>query len=145
MFLFGVVQLWVDPTFPKTSSSPLKIGDPKRKLVFQPSIFHVQVLLLLVSAGVFVEEMNELNTIFWLMWSHSPKTSTWNLKNGWWGWETILFLLGKYHLQEKVSYVPGSKVAVWGMVILPLVRNPYNGYINPYSWVDDHPYHGKTM
>ena len=24
-------------------------------------------------------------------------------------------------------------------------RNPYNGYINPYYWVDDHPYHRKTM
>ena len=21
----------------------------------------------------------------------------------------------------------------------PLVANPYNGYINPYYWVDDHP------
>ncbi len=25
------------------------------------------------------------------------------------------------------------------MVIQPLVGNPYNGYINPYYWVDDHP------
>ncbi len=25
------------------------------------------------------------------------------------------------------------------MVIQPLTRNPYNGYINPYYWVDDHP------
>ena len=24
-------------------------------------------------------------------------------------------------------------------------RNPYNGYINPYYKVDDHPYHRKTM
>ena len=35
--------------------------------------------------------------------------------------------------------MPGSKVAVLGMVIQPLIGNPYNGYINPYYWVDDHP------
>ena len=36
-------------------------------------------------------------------------------------------------------YVPWSKVAILGMVIPPLIGNPYNGYINPYYWVDDHP------
>ena len=36
-------------------------------------------------------------------------------------------------------YVPGSKLPILGMVIQPLVGNPYNGYINPYYWVDDHP------
>ncbi len=35
--------------------------------------------------------------------------------------------------------VPGSKVAIYGMVIPPSIGNPYNGYINPYYWVDDHP------
>ena len=35
--------------------------------------------------------------------------------------------------------VPWSKVAILEMVIPPLIGNPYNGYINPYSWVDDHP------
>ena len=25
------------------------------------------------------------------------------------------------------------------MVIQPLIGNPYNGYISPYYWVDDHP------
>ena len=34
---------------------------------------------------------------------------------------------------------PGSKLLVLGMVIQPLIGNPYNGYINPYYWVDDHP------
>ena len=34
---------------------------------------------------------------------------------------------------------PGSKLPVLGMVIESLVGNPYNGYINPYYWVDDHP------
>ncbi len=37
------------------------------------------------------------------------------------------------------SYVPGSKLLLLGMVIPPLIRNAYNGYINPYYWVDDHP------
>ena len=36
-------------------------------------------------------------------------------------------------------YVPWSKVAIFGMVIPPFNRIPYNGYINPYYWVDDHP------
>ena len=38
-----------------------------------------------------------------------------------------------------VSFVPGSKLLMLGMVIPPIIRNPYNGYINPYYWVDDHP------
>ena len=37
------------------------------------------------------------------------------------------------------SFVPGSKLVVLGMVIQPLIGNPYSGYINPYYWVDDHP------
>ena len=37
------------------------------------------------------------------------------------------------------TFVPWSKVAILGMVIPPLIGNPYNGYINPYYWVDDHP------
>ncbi len=36
-------------------------------------------------------------------------------------------------------YEPGSKLLVLGMVIQPLIGNPYNEYINPYYWVDDHP------
>ena len=35
--------------------------------------------------------------------------------------------------------VSWSKVAIWGMAISPLIGNPYNGYINPYYKVDDHP------
>ena len=31
------------------------------------------------------------------------------------------------------------KLVVLGMVIPPLIGNPYNGYINRYCWVDDHP------
>ena len=33
----------------------------------------------------------------------------------------------------------GKKLLVLGMVIQPLIGNPYNGYINPYYWIDDHP------
>ena len=44
------------------------------------------------------------------------------------------------------SCVPQSKLLILGMGDLPpLIRNPYNGYINPYYKVDDHPYHRKTM
>ena len=37
-------------------------------------------------------------------------------------------------------HVPGSKLLILGMVIPPLIGNPYtyNGHIHPY-WVDDHP------
>ena len=42
-------------------------------------------------------------------------------------------------LQTSSSNEPGSKLLVLGMVIQPLIGNPYNGYINPYYWVDDHP------
>ena len=41
--------------------------------------------------------------------------------------------------------MPGSKLLILGVVIPPLVGNPYNGYINPYYKVDDHCYHWKTM
>ena len=32
-----------------------------------------------------------------------------------------------------------SKVAILGDGHPTFNRNPYNGYINPYYWVDDHP------
>ena len=41
-------------------------------------------------------------------------------------------------LQES-TYVPWSKVAFVGDGHPTFNRNPYNGYINPYYWVDDHP------
>ena len=40
------------------------------------------------------------------------------------------------------THVPWSKVAILGMVIPPLIGNPYNWYIKPYYWVDEFiPYH----
>ena len=41
--------------------------------------------------------------------------------------------------KTRKPHVPRSKLLVFGMVILPLIGNPYNGYINRYYWVDDHP------
>ena len=43
------------------------------------------------------------------------------------------------HPNEDLPDEPGSKLVVLGMVIQPLMGNPYNGYINPCYWVDDHP------
>ena len=42
-------------------------------------------------------------------------------------------------IKENNLYEPWSEVVVLGMVIQPLIGNPYNGYINPYYKVDDHP------
>ena len=59
---------------------------------------------------------------------------------------TVLLDLGLFSGAKMVvsgsvfnSYEPGSKLLVLGMVIQPLIGNPYNGYINPYYCVDDHP------
>ena len=43
--------------------------------------------------------------------------------------------------QTKAKHIPSlpNYTAILGMVIPPLIGNPYNGYINPYYWVDDHP------
>ena len=46
----------------------------------------------------------------------------------------------KQILKMLCQYVPGSKVANIRDGRPPTFnRNPYNGYINPYYWVDDHP------
>ena len=43
-------------------------------------------------------------------------------------------------------YEPGSKLLVLGMAIPPLIGNPYNGYTNPYYWVDEFiPYYMEIM
>ena len=44
-----------------------------------------------------------------------------------WGFE------GGNHVRQ------GLNSFVLGLVIPPLIGNPYNGYINPYYWVNDHP------
>ncbi len=45
----------------------------------------------------------------------------------------------RHQKNHSIPCVLGSKLLVLGMVIQPLIGNPYNGYINPYYWVDDHP------
>ena len=40
--------------------------------------------------------------------------------------------LVQFGVRFNLKYVPGSKLLVLGMVIPPLIGNPYNGYINPY-------------
>ncbi len=42
-----------------------------------------------------------------------------------------------YNIYILYIYVPWSKVAILGMGNLPpFIRNPYNGYIHPYYWVE---------
>ena len=56
-----------------------------------------------------------------------------------------VFLKGSQFLvwkSWKVSHVTCARVdqlLILGMVIPPLRGHPYNGYTNPYYWVDDHP------
>ena len=52
-----------------------------------------------------------------------------------------------FHVNEThFPHVPWSKAAIFGMVIPPLLGNPYNGYINPYHWVDEFiPYYMEIM
>ena len=66
----------------------------------------------------------------------------------WWWWWRFCGLSCNFHPElihlrldpRSLTYVPWSKVAILGMGDLPpLIGNPYNGYINPYYWVDDHP------
>ena len=60
----------------------------------------------------------------------SDANSTFGPKNLW-----VWSFVGKSWKNPK-NYVP----RFWGMGDLPpLIGNPYNGYINPYYWVDDHP------
>ena len=47
--------------------------------------------------------------------------------------------VGSVKVLSELQNEPGSKLPVLGMVIQPLIGNPYNGYITPYYWVDDHP------
>ena len=54
----------------------------------------------------------------------------------------------KLQRPQRVHFLhePGSKLLVLGMVIQPLIGNPYNGYINPYYWVEfPIPYYMEIM
>ncbi len=54
-------------------------------------------------------------------------------------WKHAFHELLRWFSNRLMSCVPWSKLLILGMVIPPLIGNPYNGYINPYYWVDDHP------
>ena len=41
--------------------------------------------------------------------------------------------------EQKFIWARVDQLVVLGMAIPPLIGNPYDGYINPYYWVDDHP------
>ena len=59
-----------------------------------------------------------------------------SIKIGWFFWN----LQWVYSWYLFLSKVCGCVLLVLGMGDLqPLIGNPYNGYINPYYWVDDHP------
>ena len=45
----------------------------------------------------------------------------------------------KVLFSNQTLFVRGSKLLILGMVIPPLIGNPYNACINPYYKVDDHP------
>ena len=48
-------------------------------------------------------------------------------------------------MDEHMCHGQGCRVLL-GMVIPPFNRNPYNGYINPYYWVDEFiPYYMEIM
>ena len=52
------------------------------------------------------------------------------------GWATSIPMIKKGRFQMS----QGQKSRFIGdKLIQPLIGNPYNGYINPYYWVDDHP------
>jgi len=49
-----------------------------------------------------------------------------------------IIILEKKHLGKKDSHMePRSKLPILGMVIPPLIRNPYNGCVKPYYCVDE--------
>ena len=65
-------------TLPETNSSPLKIGHPKRKFVFQPSIFRCE---LLVSWRVIDFLQNKDHNFMWL--SRSPNLHPFQYRSNW--------------------------------------------------------------
>ncbi len=65
-------------TLPKTNSSPLKIGHPKRKLVFQPSIFRCENVSFREGSGV--RYPSHLVKRFWKKWSLSEYSHISKLK-----------------------------------------------------------------
>ena len=63
------------------------------------------------------------------------------------GVDPLWFFFHRSNVEGVTLNLPGSKVAILGMGDLPpFNRNPYNGYINPYYWVDEFiPYYMEIM
>ena len=53
-------------------------------------------------------------------------------------WEPQQLAKGRF-LSVMMRCARVDQLPMLGMVIPPLIGNPYNGHINPYHWVDDHP------
>ena len=83
----------------------------------------------------------------WMIWGERKTTpifgstpKCWNCFNSRWAWhfgtsELNLWITGSTPIWARVD-----QLLVLGMGNLqPLIGNPYNGYVNPYYWVDDHP------
>ncbi len=82
---------------------------------------------------------------FFNIWCQKHPKKNWSGKFGLWKNRCKKPGKNKTWCQQKLwSFVPGSKLLILGMVILPLIGNPCNGHINPYYKVDDHPYHPKS-
>ena len=61
-----------------------------------------------------------------------------------WWWHDLHLRFSKKTCWKTHAPRSESKPLILGMVIPPLTGNPYNGYINTYCKVDDHPTNDKT-
>ena len=51
----------------------------------------------------------------------------------------VAWIVGGFNPIEKYYMCHGQKSRFFGDDHPTFNKNPYNGYINPYYWVDDHP------
>ena len=86
-------------------------SDPSKETAY---LFHGAVHICTGSEGTRLEHKGEAL-------SRSKDVSSWKAFEDW-------FICARVY-----------QLLVLGMVIPPLLGNPYNRYINPYYWVDDHP------
>ena len=90
----------------------------------------------------FIDAKSHANTEWQKRWNQSPSVSHWRACY----WSALELRVLR---NEQIArwYVPESKLPILGMGDLPpLIGNPYNGYINPYYWVDEFiPYYMERM
>ena len=58
---------------------------------------------------------------------------------------TVVGYNGQVHMATTIHMCQGRSTPYVGDGHLTFNRNRYNGYINPYYWVDDHPYYMEIM